>query len=214
MPASDTAIWSADDATLHDPDRTVSPDALAALVGQPFGTSDWITVTQDMVNAFADATGDYQFIHVDPVRAADTPFGGTVAHGFLTLSLLPQLMASSDCPRMGGVAMGVNYGCDRLRFVAPVRVGARVRGVFALVDFVQKHPGVFQQTIDATVEIAGEEKPALVARWISQFHTVDAPVPDDEIDELGPPPADTPPGGAPSASLSPSPAEQGSDPHA
>jgi acyl dehydratase len=148
---------------------TVSLEALQGMVGQPLGTSEWLTVDQAMINKFADATGDHQFIHVDPEKAALTPFGGTIAHGFLTLSLLPQLSQNADLPRLDGIRMGVNYGCNRLRFLAPVRAGKRVRGHFRLLDFEEKRPGQCQQTSEVTVEIEGEDKPALIAEWINQF---------------------------------------------
>jgi acyl dehydratase len=142
---------------------------IAKLAGQQIGTSDWIEVTRERIDRFAEATGDFQFIHVDPVRAAQTPFGGTIAHGFLTLSLLPLLVERSDCPRAEGVKMGVNYGSNKLRFLAPVRSGKRVRGVFRLLELEEKRPGQWQQVMEATVEIEGEPKPALICEWISQF---------------------------------------------
>ncbi len=131
--------------------------------------SDWVEVTQAMIDLFADATSDHQFIHVDPVAAAETPFGGTIAHGFLTLSLMP-LLASKvpDAPRLAGVRMGVNYGGNKVRFLTPVRSGSRVRGRFLLIAFEEKRPGQFQQTTQFTVEIDGQDKPALIAEWIGQ----------------------------------------------
>ena len=140
-----------------------------ALVGTETGVSEWVTVTQTMIDTFADATGDHQFIHVDPARAAETPFGGTIAHGFLTLSLLPMLAGRTDGPTVAGVKMGVNYGGNKVRFLAPVRSGKRVRGRFKLLELAEKRPGQWQQTLEFTVEIEGEDKPALVAEWISQF---------------------------------------------
>ena len=140
-----------------------------ALVGTETGVSEWVTVTQAMIDTFADATGDHQFIHVDPARAAETPFGGTIAHGFLTLSLLPMLAGKTDGPTVAGVKMGVNYGGNKVRFLAPVRSGKRVRGRFKLLELAEKRPGQWQQTLEFTVEIEGEDKPALVAEWISQF---------------------------------------------
>jgi len=138
--------------------------------------SDWVEVTQAMIDAFADATGDHQFIHVDPARAAQTPFGSTVAHGFLTLSLMPLLSARTpDLPRLEGATMGVNYGGNRVRFVTPVRSGARVRGRFRLLSFEEKRPGQFQQATEFTVEIEGEAKPALAAEWISQVFAPPSP---------------------------------------
>ncbi|MCM8729496.1 MaoC family dehydratase [Hephaestia sp. GCM10023244] len=142
-------------------------------MAQRIGTetvSDWVEVTQEMIDQFADATGDHQFIHVDPERAKLTPFGGTIAHGFLTLSLMPQLAAKvPDAPRVAGIKMGVNYGGNKVRFLQPVRSGKRVRGRFTLRAFDEKRPGQWQQTIEFTVEIEGEDKPAMVAEWISQL---------------------------------------------
>jgi acyl dehydratase len=146
-----------------------TPQALRERVGQELGTSEWVLVDQDMINKFAEATGDHQFIHVDPVRAAATPFGGTIAHGFLTLSLMPLLSAKSDIPRVDGVKMGVNYGSNKLRFLAPVRAGKRVRAQFKLLELEEKRPGQWQQVQEVTVEIEGEDKPALICEWISQF---------------------------------------------
>lgn len=148
---------------------TISPADLAKKVGEDIGVSEWILVDQEMINKFADATGDHQFIHVNEEMAKMTPFGGTIAHGFLTLSLYPVLSAKSNIPKVEGVKMGVNYGGNKTRFLAPVRSGKRVRGHFKLLDLVEKRPGQWQQTIEFTVEIEGEDKPALTAEWISQF---------------------------------------------
>lgn len=131
--------------------------------------SDWVPITQEMINKFADATGDHQYLHVDPVAARNTPYGGTIAHGFLTLSLLPMLAERTPGSLPDGIRMGVNYGGNRVRFVSPVRSGSRVRGHFKVLDFFEKRPGVFQQTSEYTVEIEGEDKPALVAEWILQY---------------------------------------------
>ncbi|GAA0634052.1 MULTISPECIES: MaoC family dehydratase [Pseudomonadota] len=147
----------------------ISPQEMKDMVGQNLGTSEWLLVDQEMINKFADATGDHQFIHVNEEMAKMTPFGGTIAHGFLTLSLFPVLMAKSDCPRVEGVKMGVNYGGNKVRFLAPVRSGKRVRGHFKLLELEEKRPGQWQQTLEFTVEIEGEEKPAVMAEWISQF---------------------------------------------
>jgi acyl dehydratase len=147
----------------------IPPQEMKELVGKTLGTSEWVLVDQDMINKFADATGDHQFIHIDEEKAKLTPFGGTIAHGFLTLSLFPLLMAKSDCPRPDGVKMGVNYGGNKVRFLSPVRSGKRVRGHFKLLELDEKRPGQWQQTLEFTVEIEGEEKPALMAEWISQF---------------------------------------------
>ncbi len=147
----------------------VSKEELFALKGKDIGTSEWMLIDQDRVNKFAEATGDFQFIHVDPERAKLTPFGGPIAHGFLSLSLLPVLTAQADLPRLDGVKMGVNYGGNKTRFIAPVKVGKRVRGHFKMLDIEEKRPGQFQQTMEFTLEIEGEDKPALMAEWITQF---------------------------------------------
>jgi acyl dehydratase len=136
------------------------------LKGSVLGTSDWIAISQDRIDAFAECTGDHQFIHVDPDLARQTPFGGTIAHGYLTLSLLSR-MAFDVMPAIAGTRMGVNYGLDSVRFLAPVRSGKRVRGTFTLADVVERSSGVLQSTISVTVEIEGEEKPALVAQWVT-----------------------------------------------
>ncbi len=148
---------------------TITPQEMTKLVGQSLGTSEWVLVDQEMINKFADATGDHQFIHVNEEMAKMTPFGGTIAHGFLTLSLFPMMMAKSDCPRPEGVKMGVNYGGNKVRFLTAVRAGKRVRGHFKLLSLDEKRPGQWQQTIELSVEIEGEDKPALVAEWITQF---------------------------------------------
>ena len=148
---------------------TASVEELMGMAGQELGVSEWVTVDQEMIDKFADATGDHQFIHVDPEKAKLTPFGTTIAHGFLTLSLMPLLMAKSEIPRPEGVKMGVNYGGNKVRFIAPVKSGKRVRGRFKLIELIEKNPGQYQQTIEFTVEIEGEDKPALAAEWISQF---------------------------------------------
>ena len=147
----------------------VTFDELKALTGQSLGVSEWLTVDQAMIDKFADATGDHQFIHINPELAAQTPFGGTIAHGFLTLSLMPALTQKTDLPRMDGIKMGVNYGGNKTRFLAPVRSGKRVRGHFKLLEIAEKRPGQYQQTVEYTLEIEGEDKPALIAEWVSQF---------------------------------------------
>ena len=139
----------------------------ATQIGQE-RVSEWIEVSQDMIDKFADATGDHQFIHVNPQMAAMTPFGGTIAHGFLTLSLMPLLGSKLiDAPQIEGVKMGVNYGGNKVRFLQPVRSGKRVRGRSKLLELVEKRPGQWQMTNEFTIEIEGEEKPAMVAEWIS-----------------------------------------------
>ncbi len=147
----------------------MTPQDLQAKVGETIGKSEWVEVSQERINQFADATGDHQFIHIDEEKAKMTPFGGTIAHGFLTLSLIPMLRAKSDCPRPDGVKMGVNYGGNKVRFLAPVKSGKRVRGHFKLLELTEKRPGQWQETMETTIEIEGEDKPALIAEWISQF---------------------------------------------
>ncbi|PXA86867.1 nodulation protein NodN [Nostoc sp. 3335mG] len=145
-----------------------SIDTLRAEIGK-IRHSDWFAVDQPTIDRFADATLDHQFIHVDPVRAAETPFGGTVAHGLLTLSLLPHLLASIPELKLPNVRMGVNYGFDRVRFVHPVRSGSRIRAAAILTAIDEITPGQFQQTHDIAVEIEEAEKPALVATWLTRF---------------------------------------------
>ena len=147
---------------------TTSPvEALQAEIGRTY-VSDWLLVDQAMIDRFAEVTGDRQFIHVDPDRAAQTPFGGTIAHGFLLLSLLPALHAGMDRPRPQAVRMAVNYGFERVRFVTPVRSGRRVRATSTLVSADEKRPGQLQQLSEVTVEVEGSTKPALTAAWIGQ----------------------------------------------
>lgn len=145
--------------------REISLDAYRALLGQELGVSRWFTIDQARIDAFADVTEDHQFIHVDPARAAATPFGGTVAHGFLSLSMLAA-MAFDAQPSIAGRAMAVNYGFDRVRMLTPVRSGARVRGRFVLREIIDRGPKEIMTKSEATVEIDGSPKPALVAEWI------------------------------------------------
>ncbi len=147
----------------------MTPQELQAKTGETIGVSDWFDVTQERINKFAEATGDFQFIHVDEEKARLTPFGGTIAHGFLTLSLIPVLGQMTQGSRVDGVKMGVNYGGNKVRFIAPVRSGKRVRSHTKLTELVEKRPGQWQQTNEITIEIEGEDKPALIAEWIMQF---------------------------------------------
>ncbi|HEX8642931.1 MAG TPA: MaoC family dehydratase [Allosphingosinicella sp.] len=142
-----------------------SIEEIASRLGQEVGVSDWILVDQARIDAFAEVTEDPQFIHIDPEAAAKTPFGGTIAHGFLTLSLLSR-MAADAMLRPSDVKMGVNYGFEKVRFLAPVRAGKRVRGRFRLERFDEKRAGQWQFAHQVTVEIEGEDKPALIAEWI------------------------------------------------
>jgi acyl dehydratase len=145
-------------------------DDIRARIGSEVGVSDWILVDQPAIDTFAEVTQDHQFIHVDPEAAAQTPFGGTVAHGFLTLSLLSR-MAADAMLRPENIRMGVNYGFEKVRFIAPVRAGKRVRGRFRLDRFEEKNPGQWQFVHNVTVEIEGEGKPALIADWIGMIFT-------------------------------------------
>lgn len=140
-------------------------DELQKKVGEAVGSSDWYAIDQPRIDAFADCTEDRQFIHVDPEAAKATPFGQTIAHGFLTLSMLAAMVDGLDKP---AVTMTVNYGFDKVRFLAPVRSGKRIRGHFRMIALVEKRPGQWQQTLEATLEIEGEDKPALIAEWILQ----------------------------------------------
>jgi acyl dehydratase len=141
---------------------------MQGLVGQSIGTSEWLTVDQARIDLFAQATGDFQWIHVDPVRAADGPFGATVAHGFLTLSLVPILFETGFA--IEDVRMGVNYGLNRVRFTAPVRVNSRLRGHFKLLDYTPIEGGA-QLITEVSVELEGSPKPACVAESITRRFT-------------------------------------------
>ena len=146
-------------------------EEIRAKVGQSVGVSDWIEVGQDRISEFAEATEDRQFIHTDPIAAAShTPFGGTIAHGFLSLSLLSR-MAADVMQVPDTTRMAVNYGLDRVRFIAPVKAGKRVRGHFTLDSAEDKAPGQLLLKHSVTVEIEGEEKPALTAQWLGLIFT-------------------------------------------
>ena len=144
-----------------------SPAALRSAVGKHLGYSDWLEITQERVDRFAEATGDHQWIHVDPVRAKDGPFGTTIAHGYLTMSLvnlfLPQIV------EVRNVSMGVNYGADRLRFPAPVPIGSRIRAGGELIEADEVKGGAVQAKIRVTVEVEGQDRPACVVETISRF---------------------------------------------
>ena len=142
------------------------PEELTAAVGEEIGVSDWLEITQERVDLFAEATGDHQWIHTDPEAAAEGPFGTTIAHGYLTLSLLPSFMFS--LVKVEGIAMGVNYGLNKVRFPRPVPVGARVRAVGELTD-VKGTPAGYLSNLKMTIEIEGEDKPAAVADWITRL---------------------------------------------
>lgn len=148
---------------------TVTLEEFRKLIGKSLGTSPWIEVSQQMIDRFAEVTGDDDSIHIDPEYARSTALGGTVAQGFLSLSLLPRLFRMADPPYPADVRLRLNYGCDRLRFVSPVSAGARVRGRFMLTTLAEKRPGQLQLTMESVLEIEGGEKPALVAEWITQI---------------------------------------------
>lgn len=138
---------------------------LPGLIGTEIGVSDWINIGQERINTFADVTEDHQFIHIDAEAAKKTPFGGTIAHGFLTLSLLSQFSEQAGLT-LEGIKMGVNYGFEKLRFLAPVPAGSNVRGRIVLKEAIEKNPGQFLLTYGVTVDIEGAEKPALIADWL------------------------------------------------
>lgn len=143
----------------------LSPEAAKALIGTDLGASDWYLIDQEMVNRFADLTNDHQFIHVNPEAAKMTPFGGTIVHGFFTLSMLAGLQPEGAIV-LEGIKMGVNYGCDRIRFLEPVPVGSRIRARHKLKAVDDKGGGRWLLTSEVTIEIEGKEKPALIADWL------------------------------------------------
>lgn len=149
--------------------KVVPVAELANYIGQEFGPTDWVALTQDKIDQFAEVTLDKQFIHIDPVNAAKTPFGGTIAHGFLTLSMLAYFQTQANVIP-AGTMMGVNYGLNKVRFLQPVKAGQRVRGRLKPLAFVNKAPGQILATYEMTVDIDGETKPALVAEMLAMFY--------------------------------------------
>lgn len=145
--------------------QIVNVENASELVGSSLGASDWVLVDQATIDAFAQVTGDHQFIHVDPERARATPFGGTIAHGFLTLSLLASLTPENAIV-LEGVRMGVNYGFDKVRFLAPVPAGSRIRARHRLLALENKGGGRWLTNTEVTVDIEGSDKPALIAEWL------------------------------------------------
>ena len=145
-----------------------TPSELAASVGKHLGHSAWMVVTQERIQLFADATDDQQWIHVDPARAAQGPFGAPIAHGYLTLSLVNRFLP--EIVEVRGISMGVNYGADRIRFPAPVKVGSRIRGGAELLEVESTRDGGVQAKIRVTVEIEGSERPACVVDTISRYY--------------------------------------------
>lgn len=155
--------------------QSVSLESLRDSVGKEIGVSPWREVTQHMIDLFADATDDHQFIHCDPRRAAaETPFGGTIAHGFLTLSLL-SAMTYETLPPLEGGGMAINHGFDTLRFLSPVRTGSRIRTRFVLAESRIRPSGWVNVNYDVTIEIEGMAKPALTARWLTVIAPRDRP---------------------------------------
>jgi len=150
--------------------KTVKDSDLEGLIGTEIGVSDWAVMDQDRINVFADVTEDHQFIHIDEAAAQKTPFGGTIAHGFLTLSMLSKFSEGSGLV-IEGTKMGVNYGFEKVRFLAPVPSGSRIRGRFSLKDVVEKKPGQFLLTYEVSVDIEGQDKPALIADWLAMQFT-------------------------------------------
>ena len=145
----------------------INASQLQDYVGKEVGLTDWIEVDQERINQFADATGDHQYIHLDAERAAQTPFGTTIAHGFLTLSLLSMLSGMGGGLKLENTVMGINYGLDKVRFLNPVKSGAKIRARFVLASAEEKKPGNYLLKHNVPVEIAGEDKPALIAEWLS-----------------------------------------------
>ncbi|WP_405136525.1 MaoC family dehydratase [Nocardia sp. NBC_01388] len=143
-------------------------DELEAAIGQELGPTEWFTMTQSRIDGFADGTEDHQWIHVDPTRAADSPYGATVAHGFLTLSLVPYFV--NRLRRIDGVRMGVNYGLEKVRFPTPVRAGSRIRARTTMVQFDRLDEKSIQLTTRTAIEVEGEPKPACVADLVSRYY--------------------------------------------
>ncbi|MFT6092688.1 MAG: acyl dehydratase [Pseudohongiellaceae bacterium] len=143
--------------------NVVNTAQLNDYIGKEVGVTDWVEVDQDRINKFADATGDHQYIHIDPERAAQTPFGTTIAHGFLTLSMIPLLSAENGGLKLENAVMGINYGLDKVRFINPVKVGSKIRGRFTLTGVEEKKPKHFLLKHTVTIDIEGEDKPALIA---------------------------------------------------
>jgi len=157
-------------ATREDAGNVRVPEALPleeyrSRVGMLIGVSDWILIEQGMIDRFADVTRDWQFVHIDPVRAKETPFGGTIAHGLLTLSLV-SAMSFTAVPAIAGAQVGINYGFNSIRFISPVLASSRVRGSFTLKQFVERRPRQWQSTLDVRVDIENVSKPALIAEWL------------------------------------------------
>ena len=146
--------------------NVVSVDQLKNYIGKEVGITEWLEIDQERINKFADATGDHQYIHVDPERAAQTPFGTTIAHGFLTLSLMSMFSSMNGGIKLENAVMGINYGLDKVRFINPVKVGSKIRARFELISAEEKKPNHYLMKHNVTIDIDGEEKPALIAEWL------------------------------------------------
>ena len=146
--------------------KTINIDQIEAYLGKEVGVTDWFEIDQDRVNKFADVTEDHQYIHIDEERAAQTPFGTTIVHGFLTLSLISMFKENNGGINLENAAMTINYGPDKVRFINPVKVGSKVRARFQLVSCDEKNPNQYLMKHNVTVEIEGEDKPALIAEWL------------------------------------------------
>lgn len=151
---------------MQGPIRTMSIDEIKSYTGKEIGVSEWFMLDQEKINKFADITEDHMFLHVNPEAAKATPFGGTIAHGLFTLSMVP-VMAYQAMPGVAGTRMGVNYGYNKVRFMAPVKSGKRIRGRFVVKAIEAQDGGRLQIVQDVTVEIEGEAKPALAAEWVT-----------------------------------------------
>ncbi|MFK7864561.1 MAG: MaoC family dehydratase [Pseudohongiellaceae bacterium] len=151
--------------------NVVNASQLNDYLGKEVGVTDWVEVDQDRINKFADATGDHQYIHIDPERAAQTPFGATIAHGFLTLSMMSMLSGQDGGLKLENTVMGINYGLDKVRFINPVKVDSKIRGRFTLTSAEEKKPNHYLLKHTVTIEIEGEEKPALIAEWLGMTVT-------------------------------------------
>jgi acyl dehydratase len=147
--------------------KAIAPADMKAMTGREIGVSKWFEISQARIDAFADITEDWQYIHIDPEKAAATPFGTTIAHGFLTLSML-SAMGQSAVPRLEGTVMGVNYGFDKIRFISPVPAGSRIRGKYSLLSIEELKPREFTLKYQVEVEIEGAARPALSAEWLAR----------------------------------------------
>ena len=147
-------------------------DAVASFIREETGKtyiSDWLLVDQQLIDSFADVTRDWNFLHIEPEKAAQTEFGGTIAHGFLILSLLAPLRSETPRPGLPGLRLGVNYGFERVRWVQPVRSGSRIRAAFRIEAIIETEPGRYREELDVVVEVEGMDRPAVAARWLTMY---------------------------------------------